>query len=695
MQEDKIKILPSVVANQIAAGEVVQRPASIVKELMENAVDAGASSIQVVIADGGSNLIQVVDDGMGMSERDAQSAFLRHATSKIRKAEDLFALHTFGFRGEALASIAAVAQVEMRTRRVEDSLATQVIVGGSAPSQVSSVAGAKGTYIVVRNLFFNIPARRKFLKSVAYETRLVVNEFERVALVNPDISFSLRTAPDKAPINLVGGNLHQRIVAIMAKGMGHKLLPLDVDTPVVRLSGYIGTQAAAKKGASEQFFFVNGRYMRNAYMQKAVVRGYGKLIAQDALPTFFIYIEVDPSRIDVNIHPTKSEIKFLDEQVVWQVINSAVRQTLGKHNVVPTLDFSDTTTFDIPVYNRPLGGGSTVQGGVYGGAVRSRPAMGSGREDYNPFKSYDTGSWEQSPLPKSVISTWGGDAERAPFAEVIPPSLVGADFDDPSTLAASATSAVSASAYSGHAMVDSAQEQGFTIIEDFELEARQQELPMEVATSRGVICLANKYFATSTIDGLMVIDYRRALVRIMYERIMAELEGGGSGDGGALAVPIQRLLQPQAVSLSHADHILILENTELLIKLGFEISDMGGCDIGVYGLPTSLSGGSRGSINSASGFSVGGNVDCDVALAIESVLSSIKEQGEDLSQLQSHKAALTVARSYGRGGANLTTEHAHLVLDQLMICQEPSYTPDSLPIIEVITLEELTKRFKK
>lgn len=682
LEQDKIHILSPIIANQIAAGEVVQRPASIVKELMENSVDAGASSIHVEIAEGGLNLIQVVDDGMGMSERDAKNAFLRHATSKISKAEDLFALHTFGFRGEALASIAAVAQVELRTRRAQDSLATQVVIGGASEVQTTKVAGAKGTNIVVRNLFFNIPARRKFLKSVAYETRLVVNEFERIVLVNPDISFSLRTSPDKAPLQLTGGNLHQRISSIMAKGMGNKLLPLDVDTPVVRLSGYIGTQAAAKKGVSEQFFFVNGRYMRNAYMQKAVVRGYGKLIAADALPTFFIYIEVDPSRIDVNIHPTKSEIKFLDEQVVWQVIHSAVRQTLGKHNVVPTLDFTDTTNFDIPVYNNPHAGG-TAGGGVSRGSSSSSssggvrvPGMGSGRTNYNPFTSYDTDPWEKSPLPASVVGAWGGDVERAPFTEMIPPSLVGggSDFDEEDAVV--------------NADNDDVQREGdgveFYEVEAMGEECSQQSLPMDVETAvGGVLVFGSRYLATVTVDGLVVIDYPRALSRIMYEQVV-ERFSGASG-----AVPVQRLLQPQTVSLTHGDHILVIDHLEQLQRLGYEVGDMGGTDVAVYGVPAVVVGVADAAANS------------DVGVALQELIAEIKEQGQDLQTLQGERLAITVARGYARGvcggsgSSGLSVAQAQTIVQQLMVCQEPSYTADSLPIIEVITLEELTKRFKK
>lgn len=657
--QDKIQLLPSHVANQIAAGEVVQRPCSIIKELIENSVDAGASNIQVVIEDGGMSLIQVVDDGMGMSEADAKKAFLRHATSKIRKAEDLFALHTFGFRGEALASIAAVAQVELRTRRAVDELGVEVTVSGSSQVECNSSSTPKGTNIVVRNLFYNIPARRKFLKTTAYETRLVMTEFQRVALVNPDISFSIRTSPTKAPLVLAAGNLHQRIVGLTTKSMGDKLLPIEVDTPVVRLSGYIGTQAAARKGSSEQYFFVNGRYIGSAYLQKAVVSAYGKLLADGTLPSYFIYIEVEPSSLDVNIHPTKTQVKFSDEQLIWQVLNSAVRQTLGKHNVVPSLDFTNEASFDIPVYNRSSASGSST--------IKA-PQAGSGRS-YNPFlessrRDEIESAWESTPS----IPTFDGDPEKAPFTEMIPSQLLNIDYSDTravETIRPVANTSVEVDDY----VVESSHF-------DNDASATQGELDIDVEQKFECIIYNNRYIVITTIDGIVMVDYYRAMGRIAYEKALSNAVGNKQHG--------ERLLQSEMITLSTIDHQTLLDNQEELSRIGIEIGDMGQNTIAIYSLPLNQ------------------GVKISAQQILESMLHEINEQGNSLTDNALSRFALSLCKSYYRYGSSNTasnggiTKHAaQLLIEQLLACEEPSLTPDSLPIIEVISPQDISKRFKR
>ena len=335
---DIIHLLPDHIANQIAAGEVIQRPASVVKELVENAVDAGASNIQVNIKDAGKTLIQVIDDGKGMSETDARMAFERHATSKISTAEDLFSLHTMGFRGEALASIAAVAHIELRTRARGTELGTCLSIAGSNLESIEPEACNEGSIFSVKNLFFNVPARRKFLKSNETEFRNIINEFERIALVNPQVGMSLYHN-DAEIFNLPESGLRQRIINIYGKSLNQKLLSLDAQSSMVTISGFVGRPDSAKKRGALQFFFVNGRYMKHPYFHKAIMQAYEQLIPAGDMPNYFVYFTLDPSSIDVNIHPTKTEIKFENEQPIWQILMAATREALAKSSAIPTIDF--------------------------------------------------------------------------------------------------------------------------------------------------------------------------------------------------------------------------------------------------------------------------------------------------------------------------------------------------------------------
>ena len=346
--EDIIHLLPDSVANQIAAGEVVQRPSSVVKELVENAIDAGATKVQVIVTDGGRTLIQVIDNGKGMSGTDARLAFERHATSKIASADDLFALTTMGFRGEALASIVAVAQVELVTRRADDELGTCILISGSKYESQEPVAAPVGSNFKVKNLFFNIPARRKFLKSVQTELNNIVTEFERVALVNCDVEFSLSHNGNEM-ISLPPSSFRQRIVNLFGKRINSQLIEVDVMSSLINIKGFVGAPESAKKKGALQYFFVNGRYMRHPYFAKAVAEAYGEIIPQGEQVPFFLCFDVDPSRIDVNIHPTKTEIKFEDEFSLWKIISAAVKESLGRFNAAPSLDFDDDAIPDIPV----------------------------------------------------------------------------------------------------------------------------------------------------------------------------------------------------------------------------------------------------------------------------------------------------------------------------------------------------------
>ena len=356
---DIIQLLPDSVANQIAAGEVVQRPSSVVKELIENAVDANASSIVINIKDAGKTLIQVIDDGVGMSDTDARIAFERHATSKIKTANDLFAIRTMGFRGEALASIAAVAQVELKTRKSENELGTEIIIEDSKVKSQEAVSCAKGTNFTVKNLFYNVPARRRFLKSNTTEFNHIVSDFQRVALTNPEIKFKLYHNDSEIYI-LPKSNIRQRIVAIFGKRINQNLIKVESNTSIIKVTGFIGKPEYARKKTGEQYFFINERFMRSAYLNKAVLDAYKQILPPETVPSYFLYLEADPATIDVNIHPTKTEIKFEDQQAIWQILHAAVKQALGRNNIAPSIDF-DQDCFEIPVLSKSSSGISMPQ----------------------------------------------------------------------------------------------------------------------------------------------------------------------------------------------------------------------------------------------------------------------------------------------------------------------------------------------
>ena len=388
---DIIHLLPDSVANQIAAGEVIQRPASVIKELVENSIDAGASLIKIVVKGAGRTSIFVIDDGKGMSPTDARLAFERHATSKIKQSDDLFALTTMGFRGEALASIAAVAQVELRTRRKDDELGTFIEIEGSKVLRQEVEQCAAGTQFLVKNLFFNVPARRKFLKTDETEMRNILQEMSRIVLAHPDIAFQLYNGDDLI-YDLPAASFKQRIVALCGRkvrNIAQQLVDVDVSTMLVKLSGYVGTPQSAGRN-SQQFFFVNGRYMNHPYFRRAVMQAYDRMIAAEDTPQFFLNLEVDPSTIDVNIHPTKTEIKFENEREIWSIISIAVKEALGKFNIVPSIDFDTTDNIDIPVHSTNVGPTPEMP------KVTFNP-------NYNPFQS---SSSSYNPQSRSTSRNW-------------------------------------------------------------------------------------------------------------------------------------------------------------------------------------------------------------------------------------------------------------------------------------------------
>ena len=534
---DVIRLLPDSVANQIAAGEVIQRPASVIKELVENAVDAGAKHIEVQVVDAGKTSIQVIDDGKGMSETDARLAFERHATSKIREASDLFALHTMGFRGEALASIAAVAQVELRTRLEGEELGTSLCISGSKVETQETISCPQGCNFNVKNLFFNVPARRKFLKSNQTELNNILTEFERIALVNPEISFSLHHNGTEM-MNLPAIQLKQRIMGIFGKKINQELLPLEVDTTMVRVSGFVGRPDSSRKKGARQFFFVNGRYMRHPYFHKAVMDAYERLIPTGEQVSYFIYFDIDPSHIDVNIHPTKTEIKFENEQAIWQILTAVIKETLGKFNAVPSIDFDAEGMPDIPAFeSSPY---SMVQA----------PKL-----DYDPnYNPFNTSSGSSGSYTRQKVDGWEelyGDYE---------PSMQAVAYPDESVFV----------------------EEGLGEPEMAPSLYASTEMQQAVESSSLHYQYKGRYILTSVKSGLMIIDQQRAHIRVLFDRYLTQIENRKGASQG--------MLFPDIVQFAVSEIPVLESIMEDLSYLGFELTDLGGGSYAINGIPSGIEG---------------------------------------------------------------------------------------------------------
>ena len=533
---DIIQLLPDSVANQIAAGEVIQRPASVIKELVENAVDAGAKNIHVTVTDAGRTNIQVIDDGKGMSETDARLAFERHSTSKIRKADDLFALHTMGFRGEALASIASVAQVELKSRQNTDEIGTLIYISGSKIERQEPCSCPVGSIFSVSNIFYNVPARRKFLKSNSTELNNILAAFERIALVNPQITFTLHSNGTEV-FNLRAANLRQRILDVFGKRFNQELLPVNVDTTMCKVSGFVGKPESARKKGVHQFFFVNGRYMKHPYFNKAVMTAYDRLVPQGEQVPYFLYFEVDPKDIDVNIHPTKTEIKFENDQAIWQILSAAVKESIGMFNDVPTIDFDTEDKPDIPVYNPDVAPGASAP------KIRLNPG-------YNPFKA-------SSSVPSS-----------ANFSS----SNVKPQVDENWELL-----------YEG--LKDQSQEQDQELSMNlFDEEPAQENTPdsMIAEKSPAHYQYKGKYIMTAVKSGLMIIDQHRAHVRILFEQYLRQLS--------ERTFHSQKVLFPEVVQFPMSEKVIFEKILPEMDYMGFELEDLGGGSYAVNSVPAGLEG---------------------------------------------------------------------------------------------------------
>lgn len=632
---DVIKLLPDSVANQIAAGEVVQRPASVIKELVENSIDAGAHHVDILLTDAGKTCIRVIDDGCGMSATDARQAFERHATSKIRQASDLFALTTMGFRGEALPSIAAVAQVELRTRRAEDELGISVQISGSKVEGMEPVSCPKGADFSVKNLFFNVPARRKFLKSNQTELNNILTEIDRIVLVHPDVSFTVHHN-DNELYRLPVASVRMRLMNVFGKKLNEQLLTVEVETTLVKVSGYVGKPESSRKKGAHQYFFVNGRYMRHPYFHRAIMEAYEPLVPAGEQVSYFIYMEVEPADIDVNIHPTKTEIKFENEQAIWQILSAAVRETLGRFGGVPSIDFDTEGRPDIPVPESVLPTELPQ--------VKFNPS-------FNPFES------ASSP---SFVSGGGTSYRRTPidweaaYSGLQRPSALGTD-ETSHALEEVYTSAIS----SMDEKIDSPQLFPSAVSSD----------STETPSFAGHYQFKGRYIATSVKSGLMLIDQHRAHVRILFERYVRQMESSGGVSQG--------MLFPELLQLTAAEDAMLQTILSDLQAVGFDLSPLGGGSYSVSAIPAGTEG-----------------VDA-VALVHRMVTSAIEREGcGEVGAEVRTAVALSLARSaaivYGQ---ILSAAEMDELVASLFACSTPGYTPDGQTVLSVITLDEIEKRF--
>ncbi len=617
---DIIRLLPDSVANQIAAGEVIQRPASVIKELVENSVDAGATSVEVIIRDAGRTLIQVVDNGCGMSDTDARMAFERHATSKIERADDLFSLNTMGFRGEALASICAVAQVELRTKRHDAEIGTRLIINGSKVESQEPDGCAAGCNLMVKNLFFNVPARRKFLKKDAVEFANIAREFERMALVNPSVDMTL-IHNDAVVHQLMRGSLKQRIADLFGKSLDKQLIPVATSTSIITIDGFIGRPEFARHRNPLQYLTVNGRHMRHPYFHKAVMMCYEQLIPSDQQPNYFLNFTVDPSTIDVNIHPTKNEIKFENESAIWQILMAAVKESLGRFNAVPGIDFDMEDTPEIPVFNPNAHGEHRVEID----------------ESYNPFAA-----------AASTTKTSGSSSNARGFVKR--PEIMN-DWDK------------LYEGFMGKTMASADVPQS-DLIESPLFEDVQHADVNEPSCS---IQVRNRFILSASLSGVMVIDQHRAHVRVLYERFRNSLSKGD--------ISSQQVLFPEVLQLTPAQHSILESVIPQITSLGFDLSFLGDCAWSVQAVPSFLS----------------------QTNPIESVMNIIADATDGIPEGSDGMLdcmALSMARSAAiTAGRRLTTEELEQLLSDLLCLSSPNYTPDGLPVIRMLSEEDLCKLF--
>ena len=650
---DRIKLLPEIVANQIAAGEVVNSPSHVVKEMMENSLDAGAKCVRVNFRNGGKELIQIIDDGIGMSPIDARMSFDRHATSKIRSIEDVYQLHTFGFRGEALASIAAVAEVELRTRQAEDEVGTLTIISGGQFQSQTPVSCPKGTQFMVRNIFFNVPSRRKFIDGDnARLSSQIKQEFARVALCNHDVAFEL-LQNDQQIYLLPPTNRRGRIVDLVGKHIKQNLLDVSVDTSVVRIEGFVGRPAAAKKRNNEQYLFVNGRYFHSTTMQRTIMRAYEKLIPEGCMPSYFIYITVDPDRVDVNVHPQKTTVKFADTDVILEILQAAVRETLAKTGAVPMMDFSSEGRVEIPVIGRGLG------------AIYSEPRAAT-NSSYNPFaEEYIDPT---APLPDVPFTgfdvPYDGSMPRGNTStsnapkSFRPTPMATTPIDEEYTIHQSSELNDSLIEYED---IPSGEQASFDYFES--------NIGTEERTF-GEVLIAPGGHALTTYGGtLVVVSLRRAKERLLYNDMLQAISLG--------TAPTQRMFFAEELTLSLEEYELMEQHATEFAAMGFEIEYKGDGHIAINGRPAML----------------------DMATPIDELiyelLHGIEGGSMPIEEERRRLAELLARRASAAYGKSVRRADAEELLKRLEQCDNPSFTPSGAPIMAEITTDELRAKLTR
>jgi len=642
MTDNLVQLLPDAIANQIAAGEVIQRPASVVKELVENAIDSGASEIELMVKDSGKTLIQVRDNGCGMSETDARMSLERHATSKLRSADDLFALRTMGFRGEALASIVAVAQLEMKTRRAPDDLGTRLVVEASEVMTQEPVATAPGTIISVRNLFFNVPARRNFLKSDTVELRHIRDEYIRIALAHPEVRFDLHVN-DRLDLALPAGRLRQRVVQVFGRKYDALLVPIQEDTDVLSISGFVGKPEAARKSRVGQFFFINNRFIKSSYLHHAVTSAYDDLLSKDSYPFYVIYLEIDPARIDVNVHPTKQEIKFEDERLIYNYLKATIRQGLGRASIMPSIDFETDNPFSP---SRTTITNTRRDTSDQGEALPSRM-----NDDYKAPGSSSgggaaTGASSEAKRNANNLRNWQMLYE-------------GLGNDKPDTNGEAA-------------FIDFGETDGSNpeLGELLPSRMSQEEDGSAPTTSqdRDPYQLHHRYIVSPIKSGWLLIDQRAAHQRILYEQFLQTLRDKPAAS--------QQSLFPQTLELPHADVGLMTDILPDLKQLGFDVEPFGGESFIIRGVPPELAG------------------EKNEKELLEQLLDRYRSDIELESDGHARLAHALARGAAIKRGQLLDVAEMRSLIDRLFACEQPSTAPNGRKCFLKYELDELERLFE-
>ncbi len=628
---DIIKVLPDSVANQIAAGEVIQRPASVIKELVENSIDAKATRVQIILKEAGRTLIQVIDDGIGMTDTDARLSFERHSTSKIRKAADLFALHTNGFRGEALASIAAISQIELRTCCRGADIGTHIVISASQCESQEPDVCQPGCNFMVKNIFFNVPARRKFLKSNPVELSNIVREFEKLALVNPQVEFTL-VHNDSVMYQLCAGSFKQRITSLFGRNLDQQLIPISIDTDLVKIEGLVCKPENVRKRNFLQYLFVNGRFMRHPYFHKAILSSYEQLIPEGTQPNYFLNFTVDPETIDVNIHPTKTEIKFENEQPIWQILSAAVKESLGRFSIAPSIDFDTEGAPEMPAF-QPI----------------ELDSIEAPRLDvdptYNPFKAT-----ERKPSAAAQAKSSGGSYES--YAKSHPAMNWEALYEN---FESSKLMGLEAEA------------------DDLVPTVEPGQLPISgddgdgAGESPAMLQVKGRYIVQTVQSGLMLVDQHRAHVRVLYDRYLKQVSNN--------SIVSQSILFPEVLHLSQPQHLIMAELCDEIEKVGFSLSSLGGNDWSISAIPAGVE-----------------NV--DVKDLLLEVIDSIIEGGESIASRVFEHIALTVAeRAAIPYGKPLSAEEMESLMGDLLRLPQPNYTPAGKTVICMLPLDKIAAMF--